>query len=140
MHEDFPRRCGFHVGRHRIQFETVRLAKRKDERVLERGRLQFEIELTTKPLAQSEAPGTHDSRSQRGMQHQVHVAGIVEKPLDHQLPGGRKAPQSLPGGIQVSDDLRDGRFMQPQGLQFFVRPCFTACREGGLHPRAQRGY
>src|SRR3546814_7383281 len=53
------------VVRDFFERKTVRRTEREDQRVVERGGLQFEVELPAEALAQCEAPGTHDPRAER---------------------------------------------------------------------------
>ncbi len=77
----------------------------EDQGVLEGGGLELEIEGAAETLAQREAPGPHDSRSQRRVDHQVHVAGVVKKPLEDDASAQRQRAERLPRGVEVFHQL-----------------------------------
>ena len=58
--------------------------ERQEHRVFGGRRLQLEIELAAEPLAQRQAPRLVDPAAERRMQHELHAAGLVEEPLEHE--------------------------------------------------------
>ena len=68
-------------GEHAFQRETVLRAKRQHDPVVIGVGLQFKIERPAKSLAHGQAPGPRNTRSERGMNHQLHPATFVEEPL-----------------------------------------------------------
>src|SRR5690606_40944446 len=69
-------------------FRSVLLGEGEQDAVLGRGRLQLEVEGPAEGLAQREPPGPVDAAAERGMDDELHAAGIVEEALgDHALLG-----------------------------------------------------
>src|SRR3546814_18035353 len=64
------------VVRDFFERKTVRRTEREDQRVVERGGLQLEVELPAEALAQRQAPGAHHARAERRVYHQMRVAAF----------------------------------------------------------------
>ena len=75
--------------------------QRQYDAVLQRGGLQFEIEFAAKAFAQGQAPGAIDARTEGGVDHQVHVAGLVEEAFHHHCVLGREHAQGRLRGGEV---------------------------------------
>ena len=58
--------------------------ERQQQRIFGRRGLQLEIELAAESLAQRQAPRLVDAAAERRVQHELHAAGFVEEPLEHQ--------------------------------------------------------
>ena len=90
-------------------------AEREHQRILGGRRLQLEVELTAEALAQRQAPRLVDAAAERRVQHQLHAAGLVEEPLEHERVLRRDdAERAAPVG-QVGDGLF-GRVRAEAGL------------------------
>ena len=79
--QDLAKRMAVQESEHRIERETVLLAKRDHNPVVGRRSLQLEIEGHTEPLSQGEAPGPIDPSSERRVQYQLHPAAFIEEPF-----------------------------------------------------------
>ena len=75
------------------QFEAVRVRQREHDMIFGRGRLQFEIEGAAKSLAQRQAPGTVHAAAERGMDDELHSAGLIEESLENDPVESRQAMQ-----------------------------------------------
>ena len=118
------------------QLEAVLGAEGEHDRFFVRRRLQLEPEADAELLAQGQAPGAVDLRSERRVHDELHAAALVEEALQHDPLLGGDGAQSLASGLDVFGDLK-GRALRQGG---------TTCRlqeRGGrvVVPRflAQRG-
>ena len=84
LHEHVSRRLGVQIAEDIRQRERVLRPQREHQRVLGGGRLQLEVELPAEALAQGQPPGLVDAAAERRVQHQLHAAGFVEEPLEHE--------------------------------------------------------
>src|SRR5205823_3502716 len=75
------------------QRETVLRAEREKDGVLVRRGLQLKAETAAKPLAQREAPGAVDAVAERGVNHELHPAALVEEALQNDSLAGGNGPQ-----------------------------------------------
>ena len=91
------------------ELETVRRGQRQHDVVLGRRRLQLEIELAAKALAQREAPGPIDAAAERRMDDELHAARLVEEALEHDRVLRRQAAERRRGGGEIFDELLGGR-------------------------------
>ena len=64
--------------------KRVLRTERQQQRIFGRRRLQLEVELPAEALAQREPPGLVDAAAERRVQHELHAAGLVEEPLEHE--------------------------------------------------------
>src|ERR1700674_1181122 len=95
-----------HLG----EVEAVRRGQRQDDVVLSRRRLQLEIELAAKALAQGQAPGAVEPAAIGRMDDQLHPADRVEKALEDDRRLGRQYPKrGMPSG-EIVDELARRRF------------------------------
>src|SRR3546814_13989222 len=78
------------VVRDFFERKTVRRTEREDQRVVERGGLQLEVELPAEALAQRQAPGAHHARAERRVYHQMRVADFIEEALEDDLVARRQ--------------------------------------------------
>src|SRR5208282_3445476 len=64
-----------------VEREAMLLAERNIQSVVGRRRLQLEIERPAEPLSQRQPPCLVDSPAERGVDHELHAAALVEKSL-----------------------------------------------------------
>src|SRR3546814_15590450 len=65
LRQHLARTVRMQVVRDFFERKTVRRTEREDQRVVERGGLQLEVELPAEALAQRQAPGAHRSEERR---------------------------------------------------------------------------
>ena len=106
-----PDACRMQVARHLAQLETVRGGEREHDIVLGRRRLQLEVELAAKALAQRQPPGAVDAAAIGRVDDQLHAAGRVEEALEHDRVLRRQAFQRRVRRGQIFDQLARGRFV-----------------------------
>src|SRR5690606_15952837 len=110
-----PYRVRVHVARDFLQRKAVGGAEGDDDAVLERCRLQLEVELAAEALAQGKPPGTVDARAEGRMDDEMLIARLVEEALeDDVVVRGQKAEggarrgevvDELPGRRRIEADL-----------------------------------
>ena len=86
LHEHVAHGGAREITRHFVEREAVHRAERDHDRVLERRRLQLEVETPAEALAQREAPGAIHARAERRVDHEVRVADLVEEALEDDAP------------------------------------------------------
>ena len=96
----------------RLQRKRVLLGERDDDPVVGSRGLQLEVEGAAEALAQRQPPGAIDTRSEGSVQHQLHAAGFVEKPLGDQRLCRWQRVQCLPTRVHVG-----GRLAGPGPIQ-----------------------
>src|SRR6185503_19266919 len=112
------------VARHFVKGKTVCGSQRKDDRVFGCRRLQFEIELAAKPLAQCEPPRAVDAIAVGGMYDELRAAAFVEEPLEQQfLLSWQDAERRLRAGASPSQKGIDGGM--PSASSTRTRPAST---------------
>ena len=79
--------------------------EREQQRILGRGRLQLEIELTAESLTERESPRTVDPAAERCMKDELHPTGFVEEALEDQRVLGRDDAQRASAFGHVADHL-----------------------------------
>ena len=82
--------------------------EREQNRVFGSRRLQFEVELPAESLPQRKTPRLVDPAAERRMQHELHSAGLVKEPLEHQRLLRRDDAKRAAAFGKVIDDLLDG--------------------------------
>ena len=87
------------------ELEAMRGGEREDDVVLGRRRLQLEIELAAKALAQRQAPGAVDAAAIGRMDDELHAADLVEKALEHDRLLRRQAGQRAMGRGEILGQL-----------------------------------
>ena len=104
-----------------LERKAVLWSQRENETVVIGGGLEFEIEGSTESLSQGQSPGPVDTRTERGVNHDLHATGLVEESFEkHTFPRGDHPDGSLLGG-DVLDNLSGGVFIaeslggQPHG-------------------------
>ena len=90
------------------QRERVLRPERQHQRVLGGRRLQLEVELPAEALAQRQPPRLVDAAAERRVQHQLHAAGLVEEPLEHQRVLRRDHAERAAAFGEVGDGLLGG--------------------------------
>src|SRR5438034_10965348 len=80
-------------------------AKRKDDRVIGRGGLKFEVERAAEAFTQCQPPGSVDPRTESRMNHQLHPARFIEKPLHHQRVPGWDRAERFKGRSKIRREL-----------------------------------
>ena len=80
-------------------------AEREQQALVGRRRLQLEVELPAEALAQRQCPGAVHAAAERRVQHQLHAAGLVEEPFEHDRLPGRQRAEDAQGLGEVRDDL-----------------------------------
>src|SRR5262249_17730488 len=98
--------------KHITKPETVLPCKCDVQPVIGSGRLQFKVEASTEPLAQSQAPGFVNTAAERSMDNQLHAATFVEEAFsDNCVLGGHRSQHAAP--LQnVLDHLLRSRVVQ----------------------------
>ena len=94
-----------HHAEHVLERERMLLPEGQDEPVVGRGRLQLEIEGEAEALAERQSPGPRDPPPKGGMEHELHPAALIEKPLRDHRPLGRHHPERRLGGRDVGGGL-----------------------------------
>ena len=89
------------------------LAQRDEDSVVGSRRLQFEIEAPAEALAQREAPGAIDARSEGRVDHQLHAATFVEEALRHHTGVGRHRAERVASALSVGDGLLPAQAIEP---------------------------
>src|SRR4030095_16039773 len=92
----------------RGELEAVARGERQHDRVLGGGRLQLEVELGAKTLAQREPPRAVDPAAVGRMNDELHAARFVEKPLEDDALVRRHRAQCGARDGKVVDELRGG--------------------------------
>ena len=116
LDQDLPDRLRVEVAEDVVEGETVGGAQGQDDGILVRRGLQLEVEGPAEPLAQGQSPGPVDPASEGTVEHQVHVAGLVEEPFRHQVLLGGDDAEGRPGRAQVLRDLRRRHVGDARGL------------------------
>ena len=93
------------VARDLAKLEAVGAGERQYDIVLGRRRLQFEVELAAKALAQRQAPGPIEAAAERRVNDELHAARFVEEALEHDRVLSRQAAERRGGGGQILDEL-----------------------------------
>ena len=88
--------------------ERVLRPEREQQRVLGRRGLQLEVELAAEALAQRQSPRFVDAAAERCVQHELHAAGLVEKPLEDEGVLRRQHAEHAMRIRQIRDDLFGG--------------------------------
>src|SRR5262249_8291778 len=70
--------------KHFVQRKRMLRAQGQDDRVIGRGGLQFEIKRAAKAFAEGQAPGAVETRAKRRMDDELHAAGLIKEPLEHE--------------------------------------------------------
>ena len=83
-------------------------AERQHDRVVVRRGLQLEVERAAELLAQREPEGPVDAPAVRRVQHELHAAGVVEEPLEHERVEGGHRAQHRAAAREVVDDHHRG--------------------------------
>ena len=94
------------------QRERVLRPQRQHQRVFGGGGLQLEVELAAETLAQGEPPGLVDAAAERRVQHELHAAGLVEEPLEHERVLRGNHPERAPAFGEVRRDLFGGLLLE----------------------------
>ena len=93
---------------HGVERERVLRSEAEDDGVVGRRGLQLEVEADAEALAQGEAEAAVDPSAEGSVDDELHAAGLVEEPLEHEvLPGGEAAEGEARGG-EVADGHRGG--------------------------------
>ncbi len=82
--------------------------ERQQHRVLGRRGLQLEVELAAEPLPERQPPGAVDPAPERGVDHELHPAGLVEEALGHDRVLSRQGAEEAAGLCEVFDELVGG--------------------------------
>ena len=94
------------------QRERVLRPEREHQRVFGGRRLQLEVELPAESLAEREPPRLVDAAPKGGVQHELHAARRVEKPLEHEPLLRRDDPERAAAFRQVLDGLLGGILLE----------------------------
>ena len=118
-----------HLG----EVEAVRRGQRQDDVVLGRRRLQLEIELPAKALAQRQAPGAVEPAAIGRMDDQLHPADRIEKALEDDCVLGRQHPEGgMPGGEILGElarrRLADADILDQPAQRLIIAPTPTLPR------------
>ena len=93
------------VVKHLFQRKAVRVPQGKNNRILGRRGLQFEIELAAEALAQSKAPGAVQAAAERRMHHQLHATAFVKETFQYESVLGWNHTQAFVHDGQIGSDL-----------------------------------
>src|SRR5262249_56754419 len=85
----------------------------EDDIVFGGGRLQLEIELAAKALAQRQSPSTVETAAVGRMDDELHPADLVEEALEHDRVLRRQAGQRRMGGSEIVEQLLGGGLTNP---------------------------
>ena len=131
LHQDVARGLRMQIPEHVGERKRMLRSKRQEQRVVGRGSLQFEIELAAESLAEREAPGLVDAAPERGVQDELHAAGFVEEPFEHErLLCGDDAERAPSLG-----EVRDGLFRRLLSQScVFGEPAHGGVRLSGSQP------
>ena len=114
-----PHRIGVQIARRLGKFETMRMRQRQHDVVFRRRGLQFEIKGAAKTLTQRQTPRPVDAAAEWRMNNELHAAGFIEKPLEHDRVQGRQRAERRLAGTQVLHDLKRGGLIEPHR---FLKP------------------
>ena len=89
LHKQLAGQAGRYQLEHLLQRKAMLGAEREDDAVVVGRGLELEIKGPAKALAQGQAPGPVDPRSERCVNHQLHSAGFVEEALEEEPLLGR---------------------------------------------------
>ena len=95
------------------QRKAVGLAQRQHQGVFVGRRLQLEVEVAAEALAQRQPPGAVETTAARGVNHDVHVAGLIEEAFDYRRGVGGHRAEGVHAGVQVVHHLLRRRGRQP---------------------------
>ena len=121
LHQHVSRALGVQIAEHVRERERMLWSERQQQRVLGSRRLQLEVELTAESLSQRQAPGLVDSAPERRMEDELHPAGFIEEPFEHERFLRGDDAQRLTTFAEIVDDLlrrivlQPGFFRQPSG-------------------------
>ena len=108
LHQHVAGGVGMQVAEDVGQRKGMLRTEREQNRVFGSRRLQLEVELPAESLSQRKTPGLVDPAAERRVQHELHSAGLVKEPLQHQCLLRRDdAKRAAPLG-KVIDHLIDG--------------------------------
>ena len=96
-----------------LEREGLRGAEREDDRLFVGGGLELEVEAHAEALAQRQSPGAVDRRAERGVDHQLLSARLVEEALEHDVDIGGHDAQRVVGRAQVFEHLPGGGGVHP---------------------------
>ncbi len=116
LDEDWPHGRRMQVARDLSQLKAVRRRQRQHDVVLGRRCLQLKIELSAEALAQCEAPRAVDAAAERRVDDELHAAGFIEEPLEHDLVLRRQGAKRRVARAQVVDDLSGGRLGETEPI------------------------
>src|SRR6516225_7706560 len=84
------------IARHISEFEAVRSSQRKHNVVFRCSRLELEIELAAKALAEREPPGAVDAAAIGRVDHKLHAARLIKEALeDERLERRQRAKRAI---------------------------------------------
>ena len=122
------------VAGHLPQREAVVRAERQHDGVVAGGRLQLEVEGAAELLAQRQPERPVDPAAEGGVHHELHPAGVVEEPLEHDaVLGGQRAEHGAPDR-EVVDDHRGGVGVDARGV---AQPLTGAVGVAGVEERVR---
>ena len=84
LDENVARRGRMQVAEHVGERKRMLRPEREKQAVFGGRRLQLEIELAAEALAERESPCFVDPAAERRVDHELHAAGFVEEPLEHE--------------------------------------------------------
>ena len=105
-----------HVPGDLVEREAVVRSEGQDDGVVVRGGLQLEVERSAELFAQREAERPVDTPAVGRVDDQLHPAGLVEEPLEHQVVLGRGGTECGAADRDVVDDHRGGFGSDAGGL------------------------
>ncbi len=116
LDQDLPDGLCVEIAEDVVEGETVCGAQGQDDGILVRRSLQLEVEGPAETLAQGQSPGPVDAASEGTVEHEVHIAGLVEEPFRHQVLLGRDHAEGRLGRAKVLRDLRRRHVGDARGL------------------------
>src|SRR5439155_18861549 len=108
LHEDIARGRRVEIPEDVGQRKRMLGPERQEQRVFGRRGLQLEVELPAESLAQGQSPRAVDAASEWRMEHELHAAGLIEKPFENGRVLRRQHPERTPGVGVVGNRLNGG--------------------------------
>ena len=126
------------VARDLVEREAVVRTERQHDRVVARRGLQLEVERAAELLAQRETERAVDPAAVRRVDHELHAAGVVEEPLEHERVERRHRAEHGAAARDVVDDHRGGVAVERRRSRAATRARRRRRRARGTRRRAPR--
>ena len=110
LHQKVADRLAVEITKDFIERKGMLRSQRENNCVVRRRRLQFEIKRAAKPFAQCQPPGAVHPDAERGVDDQLHSAGLVEEPFHHDFLLRRNDPERPESRAEVIRELARAGF------------------------------